>query len=61
MVSTLEYRIEYQIMPIYEEYIKDGIIKREGLNKFGEIIREFFREDNKFLMDLGYEKVEAKS
>ncbi len=57
----LEYRIEYQIMPIYEEYIKDGIIKREGLNKFGEIIREFFREDNKFLMDLGYEKVEAKS
>lgn len=34
----LEYRIEYQIKPIYEEYIKDGIIKRDGLKKFDEIL-----------------------
>ena len=36
----LEYRIEYQIKPIYEEYIKDGIIKRDGLKKFDEILEK---------------------
>ena len=36
----LEYRIEYQIKPIYEEYIKDGIIKRDGLKKFDEILKK---------------------
>jgi 5-methylcytosine-specific restriction protein B len=36
----LEYRIKYQIKPIYEEYIKDGIIKRDGLKKFDEILEK---------------------
>ena len=36
--SYLEYRLRYQIIPIYEEYIKDGIIKRTGKEKLINII-----------------------
>lgn len=32
----LKYRIEYQIKPVYEEYIKDGLIKKEGLKIFDD-------------------------
>lgn len=34
----LEYRVQYQIVPIYLEYIKDGIIKKEGKDKLKEIL-----------------------
>ncbi len=36
----LMYRINYQIRPIYNEYIKDGMIKKEGLDRFKEIVKE---------------------
>lgn len=39
-MEYLKYRIEYQIKPIYEEYIKDGIIKSDGLKKFDEILEK---------------------
>ena len=40
----LEYRIQYQIVPIYLEYIKDGLIKRdEGKEEIKRILT-----DNKF-------------
>lgn len=38
--AYLAYRLKYQIIPIYEEYIKDGIIKREGMNRLYKIIRD---------------------
>ncbi len=34
----LKYRIDYQIRPIYEEYVKDGLISREGIKKFNMIV-----------------------
>lgn len=40
----LKYRINYQIKPIYQEYIKDGMIKKEGLDRFNEIIKEVFEK-----------------
>lgn len=32
--SYMNYRLEYQIEPIYMEYIKDGLIKKEGKGVF---------------------------
>ena len=40
-IAYMNYRIDYQIRPIYMEYIKDGIITKEGEKKFDEIIKEF--------------------
>ena len=37
--SYLEYRLRYQIIPIYEEYIKDGIIKQIGKENLINIIQ----------------------
>ena len=37
--SYLEYRVKYQILPVYQEYVKDGLIKKEGLDKFKEIFK----------------------
>ena len=45
-MEYLEYRIEYQIKPIYEEYIKDGIIKKDGKAKVNKSIED---------VPLGYE------
>ena len=42
----LKYRINYQIKPIYQEYIKDGMIKREGLDKFNKIVNNIFKDSN---------------
>ncbi len=39
-LDYLKYRVQYQILPIYQEYIKDGLINKEGLNRFKEIIGE---------------------
>lgn len=33
----LKYRIEYQVKPVYEEYIKDGLITRSGMDRFNVI------------------------
>lgn len=43
----LKYRFQYQIKPIYEEYIKDGIIKSDGRSEMNKIINE--TPDFKFL------------
>lgn len=43
----LKYRFQYQIKPIYEEYIKDGIIKSDGRSEMNKIINE--TSDFKFL------------
>ena len=40
-IAYMNYRIDYQIRPIYMEYIKDGIITKEGEKKFDEKIKEF--------------------
>lgn len=39
-MEYLEYRIEYQIKPIYEEYIKDGMIKKDGKAKVNKSIED---------------------
>lgn len=36
-LDYLKYRIDYQIRPIYQEYIKDGMINKDGLGRFDEI------------------------
>lgn len=38
-IEYLKYRIRYQIWPIYEEYIKDGIISSDGKDRFAEILK----------------------
>ena len=43
----LHYRVQYQIVPIYLEYIKDGIIKKEGKDRLKEILNdEKFKDFN---------------
>ena len=37
----LNYRIEYQIKPIYQEYIKDGLISQDGATELNRIIKEW--------------------
>ena len=39
----LRYRIDYQIRPVYEEYIKDGLIDRSGLDRFNKIVEKTFQ------------------
>lgn len=39
-LDYLKYRIEYQIRPVYEEYVKDGIIKKEGIDRFDDIVNK---------------------
>ena len=39
--AYMDYRIDYQIKPIYMEYIKDGLIKKEGKDIFKGIIDEW--------------------
>ena len=39
----LRYRMKYQVAPIYMEYIKDGIIKKEGKDKLKEILKEYLK------------------
>lgn len=39
-MAYLEYRIEYQIKPIYKEYIKDGMIEKAGEDELNKILRE---------------------
>lgn len=39
-LEYLKYRVQYQILPIYQEYIKDGLIQKEGLNEFKKIVND---------------------
>ena len=50
----LDYRVKYQIIPIYKEYIKDGLISRNGEEKFKEIIKKVLGEDraNEIIKDV---------
>lgn len=65
-LDYLKYRIEYQIYPIYQEYMKDGLIKmKEGKQKFAECIKkvakdkgEFQTWTSKFLEERGLETKE---
>lgn len=34
----LTYRIRYQVWPVYQEYVKDGLIKKDGLIVFKTIV-----------------------
>lgn len=34
------YRVKYQILPIYKEYVKDGLIKADGLTKLQEVLNK---------------------
>ncbi len=43
-ISYLEYRVKYQILPVYQEYVKDGLIKKEGLDKFKEIFKPYLKK-----------------
>ena len=43
----LEYRIKYQIKPIYMEYIKDGIINPNGKERFETIVDTWRAESEK--------------
>lgn len=40
-IEYLKYRVQYQIVPIYLEYIKDGIININGKEKLKNILKEF--------------------
>jgi len=40
-IAYMNYRIKYQIKPIYMEYIKDGLIKKEGEKIFEKIIEKW--------------------
>lgn len=42
--SYLEYRVKYQILPVYQEYVKDGLIKKEGLDKFKETFKSYLKK-----------------
>lgn len=44
-IAYLCYRLEYQIWPIYQEYIKDGLIRPEGKEVFRKQV-ESFRDDH---------------
>lgn len=44
-MEYLKYRIRYQIWPIYEEYIKDGIISSDGKDRFAKILKDEGFED----------------
>ena len=35
------YRVKYQILPIYKEYVKDGLIKESGLEAFKKVLNSF--------------------
>lgn len=48
----LQYRIQYQVMPIYKEYIKDGMINKEGGRRFIEILEESKLFDEDFIENL---------
>ena len=37
----LKYRLQYQVKPIYMEYIKDGIVKKEGEEVLNSILKEY--------------------
>ena len=37
----LEYKMKYQVRPIYMEYIKDGIINPGSEDRFNEIVKEY--------------------
>lgn len=50
-LAYLKYRIDYQIKPVYQEYIKDGLIKKEGLERFNMIF-------NTILEDYGLKQIE---
>ena len=39
-LEYLNYRINYQIRPVYQEYIKDGLIKKDGLERFDKILED---------------------
>ena len=39
-MEYLEYRVKYQILPIYQEYIKDGLIKKDGIKTFYDILQK---------------------
>ena len=47
-IDYLKYRVQYQIVPIYLEYIKDGIIKKEGKVRLKEILKEILKDKDKF-------------
>ena len=42
--AYFRYRVQYQIWPIYQEYVKDGLIRKEGLSTFKEIVQSHFPE-----------------
>lgn len=35
------YRVKYQILPIYKEYVKDGLVKESGLGAFKRVLNDF--------------------
>lgn len=41
--SYMRYRIEYQIVPIIEEYMKDGLLKEKDINKIREDLLKGFQ------------------
>ena len=44
-MDYLAYRVQYQILPIYQEYIKDGLIDKKGLARFKEILEKDIFKD----------------
>lgn len=46
-LAYLQYRIDYQIRPVYQEYIKDGLIKKTGLEKFDTIVSDVMEANSK--------------
>lgn len=46
-MDYFKYRIDYQIRPVYEEYIKDGLIRKSGLEKFNNLVKKVMEEENK--------------
>ncbi len=45
-MEYLKFRLEYQIWPIYQEYVKDGLIKQEGGEQFKELQKFFLKKYN---------------
>ena len=40
-MEYMDYRMTYQIEPIYQEYVKDGIMKKDGFDKLKGIYKEW--------------------
>ena len=51
--AYLTYRVKYQIYPIYQEYMKDGLIDQKGKHRSGKIVMEVFKGKNDELYQFG--------